>query len=102
MTTFRKVAIGFAAALPVALAVGWASMARADEAATKILKSMSDYVAGQKSISAGFDSDIEVVTPEMQKIQFTSTGQLQLKRPDKLKITRTGGYADVEMIFDGK
>ena len=102
MTALRNVATGLATALPVAAMVGWASMARADEAATKILKSMSDYVASQKSISAGFDSDIEVVTPEMQKIQFTSSGQLQLKRPDKLKITRTGGYTDVEMVFDGK
>ena len=102
MRALRAVAVGFAAALPIAVVVGWASVAKADEAATKLLKSMSDYVAAQKSISAGFDSDIEVVTPQMQKIQFTSSGQLQLKRPDKLKITRTGGYTDVEMIFDGK
>ena len=97
-----RVIAALAAALPVVAVAGWVSMARADEAATRILKSMSDYVAAQKSISAGFDSDIEVVTPEMQKIQFTSSGQLQLKRPDKLRITRTGGYTDVEMIFDGK
>jgi hypothetical protein len=63
---------------------------------------MADYTAGQKSISATFDSDIEVITPELQKLQFTSSGQLTLSRPDKLRIKRTGGYADVEMVFDGK
>ena len=27
---------------------------------------------------------------------------MQLSRPDKLRATRTGGYADVEVVFDGK
>jgi hypothetical protein len=27
---------------------------------------------------------------------------VQLSRPDKLRVTRTGGYTDVEVIFDGK
>ena len=68
----------------------------------KILKGMADYLAGQKSLSAKFDSDIEVVTPELQKIQFTSSGQMKMNRPDKLRIRRTGGYADVELVYDGK
>jgi hypothetical protein len=42
--------------------------------AAKILKGMTDYTAAQKSISATFDSDIEVITPGQQKIQFTSSG----------------------------
>ena len=70
--------------------------------AGKIVKAMSDYVAGQKTISLTFDSDIEVVTSELQKIQFTSSGQVLLSRPDKLRATRAGGYADVELVFDGK
>ena len=75
--------------------------ARAQDA-SKILKSMSDYVASQKLISATFDSDIEVITSDLQKIQFASSGQLLLSRPDKLHATRTGGYADIEVVFDGK
>jgi hypothetical protein len=70
--------------------------------AEKILKSMSDYVASQKTISVTYDSDIEVVTSNLQKIQFTSSGQVQLSRPDKLRATRTGGYRDIEIVFDGK
>jgi len=68
----------------------------------KILKVMSDYVGAQKLISATFDSDIEVITPDLQKIQFTSTGQVQLSRPDKIRMRRTGGYTDVELVYDGK
>jgi hypothetical protein len=80
-----------------------ASNARAQEDnAREILKAMADYVASQKAISATFDTDIEVITPEVQKIQFASSGKLMLSRPDKLRASRTGGYADVELIFDGK
>jgi len=59
-----------------------AQSALGDDAA-KVLKAMTDYTAAQKSISATFDSDIEVVTPELEKVQFTSSGKLQLTRPDK-------------------
>ena len=78
-----------------------ASAAAAQDAKT-ILKSMSDYVSGQKNITVSFDSDIEVMTTDLEKIQFTSSGRLQATRPDKLHVTRTGGYADVELYYDGK
>jgi len=67
-----------------------------------ILKKMSDYVTAQKSLSITFDTDIEVLTSDLQKIQFASSGQVQLNRPDNIRATRVGGYSDVEMVFDGK
>jgi len=85
----------------VVLIVATSHATRADDAA-QILKAMTDYTGAQKSISATFDSDIEVITPVLQKIQFASSGQIRLNRPDKLRIRRTGGYADVELVFDGK
>jgi hypothetical protein len=63
---------------------------------------MSDYIASQKNISLTFDSDVEVITSDVEKIQFSSSGKVVLSRPDKLRVTRTGGYADVEIVFDGK
>ena len=72
-----------------------------DDGAGKILKAMSDYMAAQKSVSLTFDSDIEVMTSDLQKIQFTSSGQLQLVRPNKLRASRVGGYRAVEIVFDG-
>ena len=78
------------------------SAAQAEDDAAQILKAMSDYVSSQQSISLTFNSDIEVITPEIQKIQFTSSGKLVLGRPDKLRASRTGGYTDVEIVFDGK
>ena len=77
------------------------AFAAGDDAA-QILKSMSDYLTNQKSISATYNTDIEVITPELQKIQFDSSGSLEMNRPDQIHATRTGGYADVELFFDGK
>lgn len=70
--------------------------------ARDILRSMSDYVANQQTIEFSFDSSIEVITPQLEKIQFTSSGEVLLNRPNKLKARRTGGYSDVELFFDGK
>ncbi|MCC8943600.1 DUF2092 domain-containing protein [Bradyrhizobium sp. Arg62] len=70
--------------------------------AERIVKAMSDYLGSAKTIALTFDTDIEVITPDVQKLQFTSSGQVTLSRPDKLRATRVGGYADVELVFDGK
>ena len=63
---------------------------------------MSDYVGSQKTIELTFDSDIEIITPELEKIQFTNSGKAVLSRPDKLRAHRVGGYSDVELFFNGK
>src|SRR4051794_9692958 len=97
----KSLRIAAAAACVTILSCVTTHGARADDPG-KILKGMSDYLAGQKSLSAKFDSDIEAVTPELQKIQFTSSGEMKMNRPDKLRIRRTGGYADVELVYDGK
>jgi hypothetical protein len=92
------------AAIVLAVTMSGVSVRHADaqdDSARKILKAMSDYVAGQKTISVTFDADIEVITTNLQKIQFTNSGQLQLSRPNKLHASRVGGYVDVELVFDG-
>lgn len=91
---------GSRAALVAMLAALACGPARAADAES-ILKAMTDYVAAQKTLSIGFDTDIEIITPEIQKLQFTSSGEIDLSRPDKVHATRTGGYADVELVADG-
>jgi hypothetical protein len=63
---------------------------------------MADYVSSQQTIEFTFDSDIEVITPQLEKIQFTNSGEALLSRPNKLAAHRVGGYADVALYFDGK
>ena len=77
--------------------------ARAGEVDPKsLLKSMSDYLAAQQSISFGYDTNYEVVTKDHQKLLLASSGTIHLSRPDKIRATRSGGFANVEMVFDGK
>jgi len=79
------------------------SAARADEAQAKSLfKAMSDYLGAQKAIALDYDSNLEVVTQQKQKLALASSGSVTLNRPDKIRATRTGGFANVEMVFDGK
>jgi len=88
----------------IAAALAWSgpcAQAQGSDAKS-ILKAMSDYVGSQKTIEFAFDSDIEIITPQLEKIQFTNSGEVLLSRPDKLRSHRVGGYADVALYFDGK
>lgn len=91
-----------------ALLAGLASVAvvspvAADEADAKVIfKTMSDFLVGQKAMSFDYDATLEIVTADMQKVGFASSGALTASRPDKVRMTRTGGFADVEMVYDGK
>lgn len=79
-----------------------ANIAYADDGEVQnILKGMADYVTRQENLSLKYDADVEVVTPAVEKIQFSASGDVTLSRPNKFRISRTGGYADVELIADG-
>jgi len=101
VTKFKK----WATVLAVVGMAGTAivSAGQADEAdAKRLLKAMSDYLGAQKAISFDYDVNLELVSTQKQKIALASSGTLTLNRPDKLHLTRTGGFANVEMVFDGK
>jgi len=101
--TISTLSVIAALTLSFAVAIGAAPTVHAQSNdAGKILKAMSDYITSQKRISLSFDASIEVITPQLQKIQFNASGTLLRDRPDKLWARRTGGYADVEFVFDGK
>ena len=70
--------------------------------AKKLLKGMSDYLAAQKAISLSYDASLQVVTENGQKLALPSSGTVVLSRPDKIYTTRSGGFVDVETVFDGK
>lgn len=92
-------ALGLLAALILA---GAPPPAWADDGDAKgILKTMTDYVSRQENLSLKYDADVEVVTPAMEKIQFSASGDVTMSRPNKFRVSRTGGYADVELISDG-
>ena len=67
-----------------------------------LLKAMTDYVAAQKAISFDYDVSLEVVTTDDQKLTLAASGNVELARPDKVHASRSGGFADIETVFDGK
>lgn len=99
----RRAPLGTLLAAALVALDGAAGAARADDAAIKALvKSMSDYLAAQKSLSFDMQSTLEVVTKDGQRLALASTGAVELGRPDKIKAVRKGGFADVEAVYDGK
>jgi len=92
-----------AVALSLIFGLGMSTGASADEAdAKRLLKAMSDYLAAQKALSFEYDASLEVITKDEQKLALVSSGSVTLSRPDMIRSTRSGGFADVEMSFDGK
>ena len=91
-----------AATMALAVAAALPSGARADEADAKaLLEAMSDYLAAQETISFDYDATLEVVTKEDQKLGLASSGTVTLNRPNQIRATRSGGFVDLEMVFDG-
>ena len=87
------------------LFVGTANIsgALASEASAKnLFKAMSDYLASQKVISFEYNSNLEVITTQNQKLGLASSGTVMLNRPDKIRATRKGGFSNVELVFNGK
>ncbi len=95
-------ALGIAATTGPGFAADAAQQVSDSATAKQLLKAMSDYLAAQKSISFGYDSTLEVVTKDDQKLGLASSGTVTLSRPDKIRATRAGGFVDVESLFDGK
>jgi hypothetical protein len=92
-----------AAALSLALLGSQTGPARADEAQARgLLAAMTEYLAVQQALSFDLDSTTEVVTTDGAKVAIASSGSLVMERPDKIRLRRHGGFATVEMTFDGK
>jgi hypothetical protein len=86
--------------LCTALAPAAAGAGEAD--ARRLLKAMSDYLAAQKAIAFDFDSNLDIVSTQQQTITLAASGSVVLNRPDKLHVTRRGGFANMEISFDGQ
>jgi hypothetical protein len=83
-------------------AVDVSTTSTAEANAKNRLKALSDYMTAQKAFSFDYDTDLEVVTKENQKLGLASSGTMTVNRPDKIRATRMGGFANIEFVFDGK
>lgn len=85
-----------------AVLISLTGVAVADDSAQAIFKKMADFLVQQTDYSAGYDATLDIVTADLMKVGFASSGVFNVKRPRALRVTRTGGIADVELVYDGK
>jgi len=94
-------------ALGMLVLAGWPQLGHAqptgiDPQAEKLLKRMSDFLAGRQQFTAKAESTLEVVLTSGQKIQFDSPATLEVSRPNKLRAHRKADIANQEFFYDGK
>jgi hypothetical protein len=100
----RRLSVVGLSALALTLIAGISlppSAVAGEEEAKALLKAMTDYMAAQTAISFDYDATLEVVTEDGQKLALASSGDVTLNRPDKIRASRSGGFADIETVFDG-
>ena len=69
--------------------------------ADRVLRSMSQYLAGLRAFRVSADSVLEVVRHDGQKLQFLGASQVTMRRPDRLRSERRGPQADAMFLYDG-
>ena len=94
-------------ALATLVLAGWSQVVHAQPAgiepqAEKLLRRMSDYLAGRQQFTLRAESSLEVVLTSGQKLQFDSPATLIVSRPNKLRAHRKGDLANQEFFYDGK
>jgi hypothetical protein len=70
--------------------------------AIEVVRGMATYVGGQQNIALAFESELQVATPEPGRQQYNVSGTAKITRPDKFRVSRTSGDADVELVYDGQ
>jgi hypothetical protein len=63
---------------------------------------MSDYLVGLQALRVELDVDQEVIDLAGQKLQYSSSMALSLRRPDRLRVEHRGAFAESTLYFDGQ
>ena len=80
-----------------------ASLTESQREASRMLASMTEYLAGLESFSVKFRDGYDVVQSTGQKIEFGESRDVLLERPDRLRVEErsTDGRRDLA-VFDGR
>ena len=102
----RVLARGAAAVIAVASIVAGSAPAQAqgagiDPQATRLLRRMTDYLAGLRQFSVDSDSTLEVVLNTGEKLQFDTAARATVRRPDRMRAERRGEIVDQVFYYDG-
>ena len=93
--------------LAVLVLAGWSQVGHAqatgiEPQAEKLLRRMSDYLAGRQQFTLKAESTLEAVLTSGQKLQYDSPATLSVSRPNKLRAHRKGDLVNQEFFYDGK
>lgn len=72
------------------------------EYALGLLKRSTDRLSAAKSLTFKTTSSVEVPSPVGQTINYFSTAEVAVQRPDKLAAKKTGDGASFDLYYDGK
>jgi len=99
-TAVALLALG-AAFLPLNATPARAEAAAIEPEAKQILKRMTDYLGGLERFSLDTENMLEDVLVSGQKIQYDSTASVQIQRPDRIRVERTGDELQQLFVYDG-
>lgn len=103
----RRVAAGWLAVAALALATGGVTEVRAqalpvDPAATKIMKRMTDYLAGLKAFSVHTQNTVEDLIAPGTRVDLDVSATITAERPNKLVAERRGDLVRQNFYYNGK
>jgi hypothetical protein len=85
-----------------ALSVGQETMPAIDPKADTVLKQMSDFMDSVDQFSFHAENATDELQTSGQKLQFSKSVDVFVKRPDRLRANARGDFADREFYYNGK
>jgi hypothetical protein len=101
-TTASGLAFGVLALLLAGRMDAQANAPAVDPAALRILKSMTDYMAGLQQFSVAAQSEIEDLHSSGHRVDYDLRARVTVKRPNKLLAVRIGETMSQSFFYDGK
>lgn len=83
-------------------AASGAAVQAVDPAAVEALKKMGAYLQSLRRFSVSTELTGERVLEDGQKLQHTATADLDVDRPNRIRVTMTSARSNRELLFDGK
>jgi hypothetical protein len=105
MSTWKLRVIGrwlaWAALAAAALPVARAQAQGVDPEADRLLRRMSEYLAGLEQFSVDTRNSLDAVLPSGQKVEFLMNATATVQRPNRLRAERKGESIEQVFIYDG-
>lgn len=80
---------------------GQGGAASIDPEADRLMRAMSQQMAGMRAFRVEADSVHEVVLENGQKLQFLASSEIAVRRPDRLRSEREGEMTRLALYYDG-